>query len=122
MAAHVSAIVRNCVPILGIDLAFMAKGRAMKVRNDSSNRGAGLLVELKALLDSFPLQVRTNVIETLKIVFRGLNGEPKTRRSVQPQPEANSVLSKPHREAPANAELSHKRHSEEQEQKEGGER
>jgi hypothetical protein len=43
----------------------------MKLENGMSNPGAVLLAQLKALVDSFPHQQRTDVIETLKIVFRG---------------------------------------------------
>ena len=92
----------------------------MKVENGRPNRGAVLLAELKALVESFPHQQRTDVVQTLKIVFRGLDAD--SRRSVHLQPEANTVLSSPFREAPAGADLSNGRHSENQKQKEGGER
>ena len=94
----------------------------MTIENGRSNRGAVLLAELKALLDSLPHQQRTEVIQTLTIVFRGLDADSRTRRSVHPQPKANTVLRPPFHEAPVSDDLNNERHSENQKQKEGGER
>lgn len=94
----------------------------MKVENGTPNRGAVLLAELKALVESFPHQLRTNVVQTLEIVFRGLAADSISRRSVHLQPEANTILSSAFREAPASADLSNEHHSEDQKQKERGKR
>lgn len=94
----------------------------MKVENDTPNRGAVMLAELKALVESFPHQQRTDVVQALKIVSKGLDADSKSRHSVHLQQEANTVLSSPFREAPASADLSNERHSENQKQKEGDER
>ena len=94
----------------------------MKVENGTPNRGAVLLAELKALVESFPHQQRRHVVQTLKTVFRGLDADSKSRRSVYLQPEANTVLSSAFREAPASTESGSERHSENQKQKKGGER
>ena len=94
----------------------------MKIENGRPNLGAVLLAELKALVESFPHHQRTDVVRTLKIVFRGLDADSKSRRSVHLQPEANTVLSSAFREDPASADLSNERHSKDQKQKEGGER
>ena len=94
----------------------------MTIENGMSNRGAVLLAELKALVESLPHQQRTDVVQTLKIVFRGLDADSKIRRSADLQREANTVLSWPFHEAPASADLSNERHSGNQKQKEGGER
>ena len=94
----------------------------MKVKNGTPNRGAVLLAELKALIESFPDQQRTDVIQTLKIVFKGLDADSKSRRSAHLQPEANSALSSPFREAAKSAELSNERHKKNQKHKEGSDR
>lgn len=94
----------------------------MKVENGTPNGGAVLLAELKALVETFPHQQRTDVVRTLKIVFKGLDADSTSRRSVHLPPEANTILSSPFHEAPASADLSNERQSENQKQKEGGER
>jgi hypothetical protein len=42
------------------------------------NRGAVLLAELKALVDSFPHQQRASVIKMMEIAFKGLQPEAGT--------------------------------------------
>lgn len=90
MAANVSASVRNCVSILGMHVALNGKGQTVKIENGTSNRGAVLLGELKALVDSFPPCQRRDVIKMLEIAFRGLNADRQGRHFVDMPPASPS--------------------------------
>ena len=70
MAANVPAIVRNCVPILGIHMSI------------EGNRGAVLLAELKALVDSLPHHQRAGVIKMIETAFKKMNADFYSRHSV----------------------------------------
>jgi hypothetical protein len=98
------------------------KVAAMKLENGTLDRSAVLLAQLKTLVDSFPHQQRTDLIETLKIVFSGLDAGEENRHSVHLQPEVSSAFSSRFREAPASRNSSNKPRNENQKQKEGGER
>lgn len=87
---------------------------AMKLENGMSNPGAVLLAQLKALVDSFPHQQRTDLIKALKIVFRGLDAGHQHRHSVHLQPEVSSVFSPRFPKTPASFDSSNKRHKENQ--------
>jgi hypothetical protein len=50
-------------------------GGNVKSKNGTSNCGAALLGELKALVDSFPDHQRTDVIEILDSVFKELSAD-----------------------------------------------
>ena len=84
----------------------------MNVENGTPNRGAVLLAELKALVDSFPPQRRAYVIRTLESVFRGLNAAYHGRPSFDLGPKSKSVLdppsSKPQTRPDSNDELQNK--------------
>ena len=67
----------------------------MKVENGTSNRGAVLLAELKALVDSLPHHQRGNVIKMLEITFRELNADCQGRHSIGVQPEARTAIDSP---------------------------
>jgi len=62
----------------------------VKIENGTPNRGAVLLTELKALVDSFPHHQRGNVIKMLEITFRELNANHESRHSVGLQPAART--------------------------------
>ena len=94
----------------------------MKIENGTSNRGGVLLAELKALVDSFPPHQRTDVIKALEIVFRGLDADYPSRHSVNLQQEVNNVLGLPSTEPSAGPDLNNESHSENQKQKQEGER
>ena len=53
-----------------------------------SNRGAVLLAELKALVDSFPHHQRAGVSKVIGIALKELNADFPSRHSVDRQPEA----------------------------------
>jgi len=82
VAANVPAIFRNCVPILGI---YMAVER---------NRGAVLLAELKALVDSLPCHRRADVIMMIEIAFKKLHADLHSYQSVDRQPALGSPFPK----------------------------
>ena len=82
--------------------------------NYPSNRGAVLLAELKALVDSFPHHQRTAVIKTLERLLGGLDAEYPDRHSVNLQPEVNTVLGSPFPEAPASLDSDNQRPTEDQ--------
>ena len=98
------------------------KGGSVKIENGTPNRGGVLLAELKALVDSFPPHQRTDVIKTLQTVLSRLNADYPSRRSVNLQPEVNTVLGSPFPEASVSLDSDNQRHSEGQKQKEEGER
>ena len=90
--------------------------------NGPSNGSAVLLTELKALVDSFPHRKRTGVIKTIETILTGLDAHYSSLHSVNLRPEANTVLRSLFSEAGASLDLENQRHSEDQEQKEEGER
>jgi hypothetical protein len=92
MAANVPARVRDCVPILEMHMAVEGKGQTVKIENGTSNRGAVLLAELKALVDTFPHHKRADVIKILETAFSRLNADKQSRHSVDLQPGARTVL------------------------------
>lgn len=110
------------MPILRIDLVSKAKGGAMSIENGTSNRGAVLLAELKAVVDSFPPHQRTDVVKTLEIVFRGLDADYPSQHSLNLLPEVNTVPGLPSKEASASPDSGNENHSEDRKQKEEGER
>ena len=59
------------------------------------NRGAVLLAELKALVDSLPHPRRAGVIKMIEIAFKKLNAELHSRHSVDRQPEARTTGDSP---------------------------
>jgi len=67
----------------------------VKVENGTSNRGAVLLAELKALVDSFPDHHRGNIIKMLEITFKELNADDQRRHSVDLQPDARTASNSP---------------------------
>ena|SRR5215813_5778165 len=73
-----------------MQLASKPKDETVKVENGTSNRGAVLLAELKALVDSLPHHQRGNVIKMLEITFRELNADDQSRHSVDLQPDART--------------------------------
>ena len=94
----------------------------MEIEN-GTNRGAVLLAELKAVVDSYPPYQRIDLIKTLKTVLRGLDADYPSRRSVNClQPEVNTVLGSPFPEASASLDLDNQSASEDQKQKEENER
>ena len=66
----------------------------MKIKNGTSNRGAVLLAELKALVDSFPHHQRAGVIKMLEIAFKKLNADFHSRHSVDQKPVLGSPSQK----------------------------
>jgi len=54
------------------------------------NRGAVLLAELKALVDSLPHHRRAGVIKMIEIAFKELNADFHSRHSVDQQPALGS--------------------------------
>lgn len=86
----------------------------MTVNKVRAKRGRLLLSELKALVNSFSHEQRTDVIETLSIVLTGLDTDSETRRSVPLQPRANAALN-----SRAPADLSKEVHGNKQKRKEG---
>ena len=55
------------------------------MENVKSNRGAVLLGELKALVDSFPEHRRKDVINAFEVVFTRLNADYQSRHSADRQ-------------------------------------
>jgi hypothetical protein len=62
----------------------------MNTENAKSNRGAVLLGELKALVDSFPEDQRKTVIKIIGTVVTKLSAGCETRHSANPWPERES--------------------------------
>ena len=56
------------------------------------NRGAVLLAELKALVDSLPHHRRAGVIKMIEIAFKKLNADFHSRHSVYRQPALGSAF------------------------------
>jgi len=75
------------------------------------NRGAVLLVELKALVDSFPPHRRAGVIMIIEITFKKLNADFYSRHSVDRQP----VLGSPSPKSSVGPDSSDELQSEDQE-------
>jgi hypothetical protein len=73
-------------------LAWKVKGGTVTIEIGASNRGAVLLAELKALVDTFPHRKRVDLIKILESVVRGLNADDQSLHSVDPRPEARTVL------------------------------
>jgi hypothetical protein len=78
-------------------MAVEGKGQTVKIENGTSNRGAVLLAELKALVDTFPHHKRADVIKILETAFSRLNADKQSRHSVDLQPgeELSSTLLPP---------------------------
>ena len=95
---------------------------AMKLENGTPNRGAVLLAQLKTMVDSFPHHQRTDLIETLRILFKELDAGNQNRDSAHLQPQVSSVFSSCFGADPASRDSSNKPRNENQKQKEGGER
>jgi hypothetical protein len=70
------------------------------------NRGAVLLAELKALVDSFPHHERAGVIKMIEIAFKELNADLYSWHSVDRQPEARTSGESPSSKTPASPDLS----------------
>jgi hypothetical protein len=63
----------------------------VSIEEVTSNRGAVLLAELKALVDSFPQHQRRDLIKICETVFRGLNAGHKSRHVSPGAGEATTV-------------------------------
>jgi len=90
-----------------MQLASKPKDETVKVENGTSNRGAVLLAELKALVDSLPHHQRGNVIKMLEITFRELNADCQGRHSIGVQPEARTAIDSPSRKTSAGPDSRH---------------